>query len=475
MTSTDDSGIEPVEIWDEMLRDRREVTRRDSTIVVTHRITTTSPTTVQFQILDPLPAEFDIAEFGFHPDFEPGHGRIGPDRVVISGVAEPEQEIVVKYGIQPERQPRVADIEALQGTAKPSIEMSIEVVGTETDPTDLKSAAMTRSSSEVASANTESDDRFSDIGRRLEERESDAWGSDVPAQNEPEDDSKNVTSQIEFDETESPTDDSSYIQDLFDEDVDTGSEEPPEQPIQYSGHGDDPFGKSGSDASVASSIASSEGGDTDEDADESATATEASSYDDGSVVEALISELHPDHLTDEQRRQFGEQLREVLSAAEQDRRSTTVRLAHLESQLQRFESYADAMGAIIDEHGPAEEFLSEVREDISSVEAMIDQLHRDMETASDARNSQRKRLNALDDEVTTLDSRQERLRDRFESLRSGHRHRTAELDERLTEVEPAVQLIDDLETEVASLEETTASLEARLEAVVKALTSTELE
>lgn len=106
MTPADDSGIEPLEVWNDVLGDRREVSVEDWGLVVTHRIRATSPSTIQFQILDPLPAEFDIEDVGFHSDLEPGAGRIGTDRVVIAGVAEPQVEFVVKYGIQVGGQPR---------------------------------------------------------------------------------------------------------------------------------------------------------------------------------------------------------------------------------------------------------------------------------------------------------------------------------------------------------------------------------
>lgn len=474
MTPADDSGIEPLEVWNDVLGDRREVSMEDSGLVVTHRIRATSPSTVQFQILDPLPAEFDIEDVGFHSDLEPGAGRIGTDRAVIAGVAEPQGELVVKYGIQVGGQPRVADVESLQRTAKPSIEMSTDVEGTDPDDTDLEAAALTRSSSESAASNPGPDDSFADLEGRFEGKESAPWGSDVSGRGAPTGDSEEDDSQMEFDYAKSPPDDSSYLEDLFDEDVDTRSEESREPSIQYSGHRGDPFGDSESEASIASSITSREDEDTAAGVDEG-VAELASPADDTNFVEALTSHLQPDRLLDEQRRRLGEQLRAELLDAEQGRRSTTVRLAHLESQLQRFETYADAMESILDEHGPAEKFLSEVRDDIASVEAMIDQLHRDMETATDDRSTQREWLNTLDKEVATLDSGQERLVNRLESLRSDYRRKTAEFDERLSKTEPMVQLIEDLETEVASLRETTASLDARLEAVVEALTSVEPE
>lgn len=480
MAPTDEPDIEPMEVWNGVLRDVREVTLRDSTVVVTHRIVATSPTSVRFQIVDPFPVEFDLEEIGFHPNFEPDHGRLSSDQAVITGVAEPETELLVKYGFKPQRRLDTDAVQRLQQRTKPSIEMSTKAEGSEAEDVDLESATMTRSSSEGVSPDAESDDPFSGIRQRIEKKESTAWGGDseegVDHEDDPESDTSSADEETEsVDAVESGKEEPRAVDDLF---GDAGPAEPAETSeaaVTESGRGD--VSREDSDPDVS---ATASGGPIDDEVTEAdglgaGSVSEPDLGDDPAVVQALIDQLQADQLTAEQRRQLAEQLGSVLDERNRDRRSTQVRIDHLESQLQRFEAYADALEAVIDVHGPAEEFLSEIRDDITTLEASIDDITRNLDDASEARSAQRRRLNDLADELTTHDSRLERLRDRLESLRGDHRRETANLDERLTEVEPVVDQLDDLETEVVTLQKSMERLEDRLKAVGDALSAPESE
>lgn len=480
MAPTDDSDIEPMEVWDGVLRDVREVTLRDSTVVVTHRIVATSTTAVRYQIVDPLPAEFDHEEIGFHPNFEPEHGRVSTDQAVLTGVAEPEEELQVMYGFEPQRRLEPEDVQRLQQRAKPSIEMSTKVEDAEAEDVDLESAAMTRSSSEASASTTESNEPFSDIRRRIEEREGTAWDADSAEDEGPVDesvaDSPSIDEEVEAaDGMGSQVEEPKAVDDLFDDAEPAERAEPSEKTVTERERGGESPADSAPEASDDGTRHSPEEGVSETVDVEADSESEPDSGDDLAVVQALIDQLEADNLTEEQRRQLADQLGSVLEVGGGERHSTEVRLGQLESQMQRFEAYADALEAVIDVHGPAEEFLSEVRDDIAALEASVDDLTRDLDDASEARSAQRRRLNELADELTSHDSRLERLRDRLESLRSDHRRETANLDERLTEVEPVAGQLDDLETEVAGLQRTVDRLENRLKAVGDALSSTGIE
>lgn len=479
MAPTDDSGIEPMEVWNGVLQDVREVTLRDSVVVVTHRIAATSPTAVRFQIVDPLPAEFDHEEIGFHPNFEPEHGRVSTDQAVLTGVAEPEEELHIKYGFEPQRRFEPEDVQRLQQRAKPSIEMSTKVEDAEAEEVDLESAAMTRSSSEATVSTTESDEPFSDIRRRIEEKEETAWGDESGGDERPVDepgaDSPSTGEEVEAADGIGTEEEPKAVDDLFGDAGPDERAESSEHTVAERERSGESLDDSALEASDDVSEASLEEGVAETGDVEAVSASEPDGGDHRSVVQALIDQLEADNLTDEQRRQLAEQLGSVLETGDSGRQSTEVRLGHLESQMQRFEAYADALEAVIDVHGPAEEFLSEVRDDIAALEASVDDLTRDLDDASEARSAQRRRLNELADELTTHDSRLERIRDRLESLRSDHRRETANLDERLTEIEPVAEQLDDLETEVATLQGTVERLEDRLKAVGDALSSTDIE
>lgn len=481
MAPTDDSDIEPMEVWNGVVRDVREITLRDSAVVVTHRIVATSPTAVRFQIVDPLPAEFDHEELGFHPNFEPDHGRVSTDQAVLTGVAEPEEEIHVKYGFAPRRRLKPDDVLRLQQRAKPSIEMSTKVEDAEAEDVNLESAAMTRSSSEATASTTESDGPFSDIRRRIEEKEEEAaWGADSAERERTDDESVTASPSADeevgaADRLESEVEETQAVDDLFSDAEPDERAESSENAVDESEQIDESLDVSAPDASDDVTGTSFEEGVSETVDVEAESESDPDSGDNQSVVQALIEQLEADQLTDEERRQLAEHLGSVLEERDGVQRSTEVRLNHLESEMQRFEAYADALEAIIDVHGPAEEFLSEVRDDLKSLEKSVDDITRNLDDASEARSAQRRRLNELADELTSHDSRLERLRDRLESLRSDHRRETATLDERLTEVEPVTEQLDDVETEVATLQRTVDRLENRLKAVGDALSSAEIE
>lgn len=480
MAPTDEPGIEPMEVWNGVLRDVREVTQRDPAVVVTHRIVATSPTSVRFQIVDPFPAEFDLDEIGFHPNFEPDHGRLDTGQAVITGVAEPEQELLVKYGFEPQRQLDSDAVQRVQQRTKPAIEMATKVADSEADDLDLETASMTRSSSGAPPPDAESSNPFSDIQRRIEEKEADAWGADSTEEGGLDDDPMVDPSSAE-EETEtadvagSGVEESSAVDDLFEAAGAAELAESPEVRVPDSERGGDSLDDTEPDAAGAASSGPLEDEVTEPNDGGAESMSESDPDEDPAVVQALIDQLEANRLTDEQRRQLADQLGSVLDERDRERRSTEVRLGHLESQLQRFEAYADALEAVIDVHGPAQEFLSEVRDDIAALESSVDDITRNLDNASEARSAQRRRLNELADELTTHDSRLERLRDRLESLRNDHRRETATLDDRLTEVEPVVEQFEALESKVATLQKTMERLEARLKAVGDALSTPESE
>lgn len=461
MTGTDGRALEPKEVWNGVLRDIREVEVRDSTIVITHRLTSTSSDALEYLLIDPFPAEFDIDEIGFHPDYEPAQGRLGGDRAVISGVVGPDEEVVVKYGIRPQRSQLVEEVERRQRSAEPSIELSTSFEVDEDEELDLEAATQTRSSSGADFGDPDSPEFIERMRRRVEAMRAST------SEGQPEGAEGDIVEATDESEGEEPT-----LQEVLDV-GEPDPEEPEGEPQPGVGIGGDPFGGSESDASLASAASPRS---EDPGPDDPSGAPPGDAEADGpEVVEELIAALTTGSVTEDQQRRLGGALLGVIDAAEPDRPSRDARLRHLEAELQRFEAYTAAIEDLLDEHGPAGEFLAELRSDLESLDDDIESLEQEFEQAATSRSSQLKWLDMLADEVSSIDSRQNRLGDRVESLEGSLRSKTAGLESRIAELEPAVEETRGLRDDMEELQASVAELEERLSTLGSILSGTDVE
>lgn len=414
-----DGGVKTVEVWKGPLRDCREMDLRETGMVVTHRLTSTTASPVEYQVVDPFPGHVDVEDIGFHPNHEPTHGRIDGDQAVMSGVVGPDEEHVVTYGMRLASERPIEELETLQVEVLPVIERSKSVDPDDVDEADLETAAMARSAGATESADGDSV-AFFDWLRRSIQRDEDADGS--------------VSTGVEeLERTDGPTADTAVEADA-DESAPDASGEP-----------------GGEQAVVSNDRGPAE----------------------RSTAEALLHQLESDTLSDDQRRRLASALQELLATEETPRYSTEVRLRQLESKLQEFEAYADALGAIIDTHGPADEFLGSVRGDVTSLEAAVDDLRTELDRAAETRSSLDERLEAVADEVAMLGSRLERLDDTLESLRARHRTKVSMLEGRIAAIEPAADEVEDLSDAIASIGDEVEAVRSSHRAMVTALTEDE--
>lgn len=460
-----------MEIWNGALRDEREIEVQDSSIVVTHRISATSPKAVQFRLIDPFPGQFDIDEIGFHPDYEPANGWLLFDEAVISGVVTPDEPVVVKYGLRPESPPLTDEVEQRQATAKPSIELSMGVDDAGAAEADLETASMTRSSTSSEPAEPETSEFVEELDWRIREMEKRAESPSAIAEGADRGEDERLADTAPAEEPKSAVDPGT------DEDgessgadgLDRGDEFDQSRP--NAGAGGDPFDDRVRDAATGSGgIGGEQAGSEHSEGETQAEADrEPTTRPDASPVERLIDELESGDLTDDQRERLGDRLQDLLAEPDRSDRSAEVRLEHLESEMQRFSAYADALEAIIETHGPAEEFLSSVRGDIADLEASVEDLQTVVDRARSSRNSQRERLGTLADELGKVESRQSRLHDEVESLQGAHRKKSRQLETRIEEIEPAVGRIDELETELESVRTAVDDVQGKLAALRSAL------
>lgn len=523
MTEPVDEGaggtdIDPVESADDLLRDERGVVVRDTGVVVTHAVTPVGDAPVRFQLVDPLPSKFDVDEIDFHPDYEPPHGRIDAHAAVVSGVVEPGGELVVRYGLRPSRRRRPAAVEEFQRATRPSIELSEPVDPADVEDVDLDAASMSRGASRAEATDAATEGFYFGIKRLVfgadaEEatrRVATSGGEEPSAGRDDrtgpgsegadggEPDDADETAAAEERDAAGERDDGG---DDDDEGVGSTERRVP---------GGDPFGGTNDDASLAASISEIESSvgrssrdveaaaDDDDEArpfreffevrrkdeqpGETATgpagpgASEAGDDDaaravpdDADVVGALVRQLEAGEVPDDQRRALGEALSDLLATAERPSKSTEVRLRELESKLAEFAVYSNALEEVIDVHGPADEFLDAVREDIEQLDAAVDDVRGDIAQAARSRAGLDDRLESAADEVALLDSRVARLRNRVDDLEVSHESAVGAIEAEVESLESELERLDRVEEELAALRRAVEDGRARRRAVVDAL------
>lgn len=181
---------------------------------------------------------------------------------------------------------------------------------------------------------------------------------------------------------------------------------------------------------------------------------DAADPDGSTAVDRLIEDLRGDDVTAEQRATLRNELG-VTSPT-----SLEVRVNHIQSQLEEFHAYVDALESFLDEYGTASNVLDELRRQYRAVEDELDKLRAAIDDV-------RSECRAVADDVESLETDLEevdRLRDRLEGLDAELEERDELLKENQAELAEALQRIDaELEQRAAELRSDQRSLERRVE------------
>lgn len=515
--------IDPIERDNELIGTRRELELRELGVVVTHRITGWSRSPVQFQLFDPLPGEFEIDNIGFHPEYPPEHGRIDHETAVISGVVEPDQVLEIKYGICPTYPEPPEEVQRIQSSRRPSIEISTIVGPTEDVSEALQQAATTRSASEEQAADesgvpSEPSHRLWSGGEEAEAADAPGAGEHTEADPEPGEDAERSTS------------DEHWIETLFggdDEDrTALGEDEPTDRSDEaglgreFWGIGGDPFGDSQANGALSADIsramahsadmpwdrwASEEAERVDEEyrkfeaifsgigeeAAEPSTAAETTevgeeppekreevaegqvdpSTEPDTFGAALLRQFESGAMSDDQGRRLARQLAECGVSAPSA--PTEQRLRTVESEMAQLGKHVDVMETIIDDHGTADRYLSEVRGEISELEASIRALEADLEAAADDREWTAEHLDDLENLSDDLAARISRLKARIDSFRTAQRPTFAVLEAQLANIDPVVDRVDQLDAELGRLRDAVESGRRIQRSILRALSDKE--
>lgn len=189
---------------------------------------------------------------------------------------------------------------------------------------------------------------------------------------------------------------------------------------------------------------------------------------DANHVERLAAEIEAGHAPEEAMAT----LREALGTGGSNR--DQVRLNHLQSRVEEFAAYADALGDLFDEYGTVTGLIESYESRLESLKSDFEGLRADMDEAGEERDTLQNRLAALSDGIGAIDDvvhDLESTRQEIDQLRREYRTDVDALKSSIGTIEGNVDelggdlrlSIDALETEVDRWNETRERLVEALE------------
>lgn len=506
---SDGISVESIETRNELLSCRRGLALQDLGIVVTHRIAGRGQSPVKFQLYDPLPSRFSVDEIGFHPDFEPREAQIDEDMAVVSGVVEPDEELVFKYGLCPIQPRTPAEIEEIQQASRPSIEIS-GIVGPDEDvEEELNRATSTRSAQGTSTGRRGSPSIFSRWARRLWGREEEAGApteserleggdstrSEAAPSPEQEPEPPGKTRTVDGEDPPGPARSGTTTAEES-----TGAEAPDRlqehgvDAERFWGWGGDPFGPTEINGELAIDLSreatevdnsmrdmwgskgtqaaeresQAAGADPDEESaqsDESRVAAmrpeampssaeggaEGVPRDEAPFIDSLVAQLEAGAITDDQRARLATELERVGASGADIRDRPSRRLAALEATIAGYQPLIEQLEAVIDEYGTGETVLEDLDEGVDSLSARLAAANERVEAAAEHRSDADAAIERLEEQTAHLDTRLQEIRNRLDSLGNVHRSKVGSLEHRIRELDSTFDKVRRLDAELTRL------------------------
>ncbi|PSP81409.1 hypothetical protein BRC81_00150 [Halobacteriales archaeon QS_1_68_20] len=213
------------------------------------------------------------------------------------------------------------------------------------------------------------------------------------------------------------------------------------------------------DEPITDSASDEESASDDPEVDDETDSTDVAVTESGSVVSALVEEIQSRSVEESEL----EALRDALDVGEtsEPTRSVDTRISRLESRLEEFDAYTDALREFIDDRGTAEEI-------IEGLESEMEDLRDDLSEMSGFVESNEDRVDAVSEVVDGLESDLASTGDDLSTL-------TARVDEIDAEFEALVGSVEDLETDVEDVESTVEDLRSEVVDVAEGTVDEELE
>jgi len=406
--------IDPITIEGEHIAVERSLIVRDSGIIATIRITPLETPPIKYQLVDPFPGAFDVEEIGFHPDHQPSHGRVDPHEIVIGGVLETEDGQIVKYGLCPLDGESPEMVRSVQSDNLPAIGLEEAIESATADDVEFETPAIEETTDRGGLYSSFKRSVFGRAPADTTVVSSHASATDTTDSEEAAEAVAEAISDLESeadDASAAPTEGPDTVEELF------GQDEPNEAP----------------DRGPRDEVRT-------EDVSTATPSDQPINGPDASVIDRLIAELRTGAAADDRRDALAEELDSLLGAEDQPLpRSIEVRLQQMESRMEEFSAYTSALRDLIDEHGTASEFITEIHEELEQLDTEIAGVRDTLEqTTTD--------LQALEEAHHDVEAHVESLDESFDEMAETAADERSAIKADLRDIE---RTIDDLEREAA--------------------------
>jgi predicted nucleic acid-binding Zn-ribbon protein len=406
--------------------------------VVSFVVSSTADDPVELRLTDQIPESFEMEHVGFHPDFDSEKWTAYRDhRVEFACTLEPGAEQRTVYGVRLDDEETIDDF-----LAEPTLERRDET--SDSDPDDV-------------------------LGRETNQLVREALaGDEVPGVDgslAPGDDDVAAALDRMPDVDETPGDDE------VDADAgedDEGADEGAALSVDVSLDADD--GADGDDgADVTEDGADGDDGAdpapraVDEDLPPASVPADEDAPEDAlveSVASALAAELRAGNVDDDDVETLRDHL-DVPGSEPAVPKSVDVRLRRVQSKLGELDAYTEALEEFLDENGTGEELVVGFREDVEALQDEVATLADDIAAVEATQSDLREEVDDVDAKVD----------ERAEGLESTLAEQRTDFEDRLADVDAAVDAVDD---DVADLTERLDALESEV-ADVEAAEAEELE
>lgn len=434
--------IEMLTVSDENIAVEEQLSRKNGGWVISFTLTSKREHSMAVRISVPMPDEPTRQDVGFHPRHEPQTWGIRDGILTFEDTVPADEPLQILLGI-------VLTEDVTLSLSEPTIDLSQPIESGEDEESRSEESPIFRSNSvgvaDEASAPSEpapstdgpdggpdSDDSAADLDEAGESSDTQpAPSADEGPSLEDAFDLDHL-SEISEEIEVPPADDASVDSEAS---PDTGS------PSQE----DDIFG----DFQSATADEEEATVDTAEEPTSSAEpAPEAGSADD--VLSMLIEQLESSDPDDDEVKALREQL------IPESQKSVDVRMQHIQSRMDDLAAYTGALEGLINKHGTASEFMSEIESELDDVSAEIEAVRSETAAADNDRQAIRDRLSGVESTVEEVD----------DDLR-------ARLDNMYEELDSIRESVEDQDEQVQALRETVYDHDEELETLDDRIESTE--
>ncbi len=335
----------------------RTVDLQKQGVIVRLTVSTDREGEIPVTVEDELPAGLDPKKVAFHPKHAPEDGEATPAGVTFEGVVSADEDLVVVYGAQ-------------------------------VDTAEVSEMALTDSRLAVDSDAPDEGGSVRGLLGRLFGRKSSPDEPDTTPSG-PMDEFESFPGEDESQPTETPTEELESAVTRIEPDDSDESETDSDDLVDEAEPDPEPMVSDTPDTTD----------DRDEPSDESTAADSTTS-----VAAMLADEIESGEVAEEDLDVIREELDIELSG------SQAARLNHVQSRMDEFAAYADALRTLLDEEGDPTEVVTELREeiralreDVGDLQSAVGDLEVELATATDEREALREDIDAAAAEVAAIE------------------------------------------------------------------------